>query len=183
MWNKNTFGHVGSEILKLEMTLKNTKEASIRRETLSKLQEWRQKEEILWWQQARVDFLKFGDANTQWFHSRANMCRAQNKITKLLDDTGSMQTDATKVVHIVIDFFRQLFSGATSLSMEAVLDCVHPCVTEPMNAQLFLPYSRAEVEKALSQINPHKAPRPEGLNAFFFQKHWDIISDDVCAAC
>ena len=47
--------------------------------------------------------------------------------------------------------------------------------------KIFLPYSRAEVEKALSQMNPHKASGPDGLNAFFFQKHLDIISDDVCA--
>jgi len=131
------FGHVGFEILKLETTLKNTREASIRREKLSKLREWRQKEEILWWQRARSNFLKFGDANTRWFHSRANMRKAQNRITKLLDDTGSMQTSATEVAHIVIDYFGQLLSGANLLSMEAMLDCVHPCVTEPMNAQNF----------------------------------------------
>ena len=31
-------------------------------------------------------------------------------------------------------------------------------------------------------MNPYKAPRPDEFNALFFQKHWDIIGYDVCAA-
>jgi len=31
-------------------------------------------------------------------------------------------------------------------------------------------------------MNPHKTLGPDRLNAAFFQKYWDIIGDDVCAA-
>ena len=145
-WNKTSFGYVGLEISKLEVLLKSTRDVEVRWEALSKLREWRQKEEILWWQRARADFLKFGDANTHWFHSRANLRRVQNRIAKLHDSNGDIQTDVDAVAHIAVEYFRQLFSGATSLAMEEVLDCVQPCVTDGINAQLCLSYSRVEVE-------------------------------------
>ena len=72
--------------------------------------------------------------------------RVQNRIAKLHDSNGDIQTDVDAVAHIAVEYFRQLFSGATSLAMEEVLDCVQPCVTDGINAQLCLSYSRVEVE-------------------------------------
>ena len=76
-WNRDSFGHVGSEIHKLKSLLKNDKDAISRHHMLGLIREWRKKEEILWWQRARSDYLKYRDASTCWFHSRANMRRAK----------------------------------------------------------------------------------------------------------
>ncbi|KAJ8439381.1 hypothetical protein Cgig2_021795 [Carnegiea gigantea] len=84
-WNRDSFGHVGSEIHKLESQLKNDKDAISRRHMLGLIREWRKREQILWWQRARSDYLKYRDASTCWFHSTANMRRAKNTITSLFD--------------------------------------------------------------------------------------------------
>jgi len=52
----------------------------------------------------------------------------------MLDAAGEMHTEPTIVDHIIVDYFRRLFSGATSLEMEEVLDCVQLCVTDGVNA-------------------------------------------------
>jgi len=39
-----------------------------------------------------------------------------------------------------------------------------------------------EIKEALFQMNPDKAPGPDGFNANFFQKNWDIVKDDVVQA-
>lgn len=40
---------------------------------MSKIREWRRKEELMWWQRFRVDFLKYGDFNLRWFYEKVNM--------------------------------------------------------------------------------------------------------------
>ena len=42
--------------------------------------------------------------------------------------------------------------------------------------------TNGEIKVALSQMHPEKDPGPGGYNAFFFQKNWDTIWDDVCWA-
>jgi len=51
-----------------------------------------------------------------------------------------------------------------------------------MNHSLGHPYTCEEIDLALKQMHPHKAPGPNGMNAFFFQKFWDSIGGDVSAA-
>ncbi|KAJ8430789.1 hypothetical protein Cgig2_003231 [Carnegiea gigantea] len=77
------------QIRKLEQQLGWQRDVISHRETLGQIREWRKREEILWWQQARTDNLKYGDANIRWFHTRANMRRVTNSIQYLVDDNGT----------------------------------------------------------------------------------------------
>jgi len=59
---------------------------------------------------------------------------------------------------------------------------VVPRVTAEMNESLCKPYTKEEVKVALKQMHPHKAPGPDGLNPYFYQKFWDMVRKDVIAA-
>ncbi|KAJ8451710.1 LOW QUALITY PROTEIN: hypothetical protein Cgig2_018344 [Carnegiea gigantea] len=84
-WNQSTFGHVGQKIRDLEQQLRTQRDAIIRHQMLGLIRDWRKKEEILWWQRACSDYLKFGDSNTRWFHSWANTRKKKNTIAGLKD--------------------------------------------------------------------------------------------------
>jgi len=166
-WNRNSFGHVGREISKLEDSQKYLTDVMNKHEVLNKIKEWRCKEEIMWWQRARIDFLKYGDSNTRRFRSRANMRWTKNVISKLQDADGVVYTDPDKLEHIVVDYLSQLFTGASTLVVDPGLEGVF----NAMKDYLCAPYTKREVEKALAQMNPHQALGPDKLNTFFFQKH------------
>ena len=46
------------------------------------------KEDCMWHQRSRVDWLKFGDLNTSYFHSRASQHNRRNFISKLICEDG-----------------------------------------------------------------------------------------------
>ncbi|KAJ8427023.1 LOW QUALITY PROTEIN: hypothetical protein Cgig2_001046 [Carnegiea gigantea] len=89
-WNKKVFGQCQRGTVS-------------RWEILGQIRELRRREEILWWQQAHSDYLKYGDANTRWFHTRANMRRSRNSIHYLVDDTTRNETYANWQVSDLID--------------------------------------------------------------------------------
>ena len=48
-----------------------------------------------------------------------------------------------------------------------------------MNEMLDQEFNRMEVNCALDQMNPNKALRLDGMKIMFYQKHWDIIEDNI----
>ena len=51
-----------------------------------------------------------------------------------------------------------------------------------MNKELLGDFNRGEVEKALNQMAPLKAPSPDGMPPIFYQHYWKNIGDDVTKA-
>ena len=55
-------------------------------------------------------------------------------------------------------------------------------VTLEMNSTLLQRYNPEEVKQALFQMHPSKAPGPDGMSHFFFQKFGHIVGQDVRTA-
>ena len=47
---------------------------------------------------------------------------------------------------------------------------------------LIQPITEEEVQQALFQMNPYKAPGSYGFGALFFQKLWSLFKDRLCLA-
>lgn len=107
------------------------------------------REEILWRQWSRIEWLTSGDKNTIFFHMRASMRRKKNMIKSLSSALGIMVDDPAELKDLVSNFYKNLYTSEGVTGMEAVLEHVPSKVTANMNETLCAPYTREEVKVAL----------------------------------
>lgn len=133
-------------------------------------------------QRSRVDWLREGDRNTEFFQARAISRRRSNKIHSLVRDDGSSCDSQGEIKGMVHSFYEHLFTSEPCTSTFAVLDAIPEKISADMNLELCKPYSNEEIKAALFQMGPTKAPGPDGFPALFYQTHWNFLEDDICQA-
>lgn len=92
-WNKQEFGHVGHQIKTLRNRLQVLEAAPEQntdsiRQVRQTLNSWLDMEEVMWKQRSRNNYLKEGDRNTSFFHTKASNRKQRNWIQGLEDENG-----------------------------------------------------------------------------------------------
>lgn len=95
IWNKVFFGHVKKNIEAARQNLENmlAKDGNQSNpvdlsKTREDMQPWLEREEVIWRQRSRLQWLHEGDQNTCFFHSQSNMRRKRNWIKGLRNEQG-----------------------------------------------------------------------------------------------
>ncbi|CAM8948389.1 unnamed protein product [Rhodiola kirilowii] len=188
-WNGKVFGQVKTKMRTLKehlelVRMKPREESVIREEELlvSQLDEWRLREEIFWRQRSRVEWLAEGDRNTKFFHAKASYQRKTNTIEGIQDSTGKWLKEEKDIAEQIRSYFSGLFESSIKYRdidwTQRLLD-VQSRVPDGSDSLLCGPVSDLEVQAALFQMFPTKAPGPDGFSAIFFQKYWHFLKDTI----
>ncbi|CAM8920109.1 unnamed protein product [Rhodiola kirilowii] len=188
-WNDEEFGNVKRRIERLKKQIQELQRgsrcvATVEEENRlsAELDEWLAREECIWKQRARTEWLKEGDRNTAFFHARASHRRKINKLSGLENEQGELISEEKDMLKIVEGYFRRVFTSSNNedkIDWQMALEAIPRRVTEEMNRRLSEPFTLDEVRRSLFQMSPTKAPGPDGFPAVFFQKHWEELSGVV----
>jgi hypothetical protein len=115
-WGRETFGHVQREIKDLQGRLTVLRAAmdcqgpSYEEEKVHQcLLELYQREEVMWLQRSRVQWLAKGDTNTRFFHLRASQRKKRNKNCKLKVSDGVATKNEEVMANLTQSFYEDLY--------------------------------------------------------------------------
>lgn len=135
-------------------------------------------EDIRWKQRAKQNWYMQGDKNHVWASHRMKV----NTIRKIKKDEGREWKKEEEIGTAFLHFYEKLFTSGDTEGVEECLWGLEVRVTDAMNAKLLRRFEAAEVDVALSQMQPLKSLGPDGYAASFYQRAWATVREDVSKA-
>lgn len=185
-WSNTKFGNFFRELKKKRTALEKlimgrltAQQAQERRQLLRDIDNMIHVEEVHWRQRSRVTWLRDGDRNTKIFHQKASNRKRKNSFRNITDYLGGTYTKEEGIGRVAMDYFKTIFSSSQPTMIAQALEEFTPRVSDDMNAVLRAPYTKEEVDCALSQMHPIKALGPDGMCPLFFQSYWSTVGPNV----
>lgn len=134
-------------------------------------------EESYWRQRSKAHWLKEGDLSTHFFHVSAIARKKVNKVERLEDRHGNIVAHHGDLCQVAHDYFQELFTENVG-AYQPILHLVNRRVENYDNIMLLRSFTLEEFTHAIQQMEPNKAPGPDGFNPGFYQNIWDTHGQD-----
>lgn len=114
-WSRDNFGQVTKQLEELrgEVDMLEREDPIQNWEAIIKakknLDELLYREEMMWLQRSRINWLREGDRNTKYFYLRARWRARKNRIKKLKKEDGKWMSDQQEMQRMAMDYFSNLF--------------------------------------------------------------------------
>jgi hypothetical protein len=188
-FNKEVFGSISHRKWRVEQRLKGV-QRDLKRMDLEALKRLEKElhreyedilpqEEILWYQKSREKWVRFGDLNSKFFHTRTVVRRKKNKIHGLFVGNGDWCTHQETLQEEAVSFFTNLFSLDVQVSRNYIMENATPTISGESKMELLLPVSFDEVRRVVMAMHPFKALGSDGFEAFFYKQYWPIVGRDL----
>eukprot|EP00253_Pinus_taeda_P009752 PITA_09752 len=120
-----------------------------------------------------------GDRNTAFFHKQAQARKCFNTISEIKED-NDIHKDFEYIKKATFLHFQSLYSEDKDPNQYSdLLDVVPSVISHRTKETLEAKITKDEVKKALFDMDPDKAPGPNGFSAKFLQDCWPIIQKDL----
>ncbi|XP_056688018.1 uncharacterized protein [Spinacia oleracea] len=196
VWNHNVFGNLKKQKKELLARIDGIQIAlskkysgylvNLEKILLQRLNDILNKERLIWAQKSGMNWRKYGDYNTKYFHMISNIKKSRGKILTLKNSEDVWITDQDQLKIMATDYFQKLFT-TTRLSGN-LFCCTHSNFSinhEEYNVLDSL-ITMDQVHSNLFAMDLIKSPGPDGIQPIFFQKHWAQIGHiiyDFCNSC
>ncbi|XP_062086301.1 uncharacterized protein LOC133792412 [Humulus lupulus] len=120
---------------------------------------------------SKVNWLRYGDDNTAYFHACLKQRRASNRITSYVNESSQLIERFEEVVDHFVNHFRKVMGSQSTASVPIQRSCFRLGHRLSLDQHLGLikPFTRKEVEDALFSISSIKSPGPDGYGSGFFK--------------
>ncbi|GKE86783.1 hypothetical protein Tco_1560525 [Tanacetum coccineum] len=128
------------------------------------------REEKIWKQRSRIQWLSEGDKNTRFFHSRATNRRKRNRILRLKDEDVRWVDNEKDVCSLVARYFTNLFCSSLPQDCDSTVKDIDRSLTHNDRISLERHVTSTEVYDALMQMALTKATGPDEVLSSMIRK-------------
>lgn len=129
-------------------------------------------ERVIWAQKAGLNWRKYADWNTRYFHTIAKVKKSRSKILCLKNDDDVWILDQEHLKSMARLYFMNIFTTTHSVSSRLNTPISVTRISDEDARTLITPPISEEIKSIIFQMNPIKSPGPEGIQPLFLQKFW-----------
>jgi hypothetical protein len=139
-----------------------------------------QNQKYYWKQRGKIKWVKLGDANTKFFHSKASISYRHNYISMLKNIEGAEISDHEGKEEILWSAFKERMGTLDNVAMHFNLSNLfgtseYPDILQALEA----PFSDTEIDNVIKHLPNDKSHGPDGFNNEFIKSYWHIIGNDI----
>uniref|UniRef100_A0A803Q610 Reverse transcriptase n=1 Tax=Cannabis sativa TaxID=3483 RepID=A0A803Q610_CANSA len=180
-WNQEVFGFSDRRLVALrrqlaEIQKESISHASVQREAEVQLEiiEMEGRMDRIWRQKSRENWIRFGDANSKFFHTSTIICRRRNSIGCVEDSHGVWLSDREEIGNYLNKHFSDIFESTgsnidnefTTLFEDKVTDAENECIGRILDTE--------EIKDIIFKMHPVKVLGLDGFPRIFYRKYWDM---------
>ena len=188
-WNRNTFGRVVRDLKEkqrklqeIQNAISSIKDIKAEKTLREEIENLMIKEELMWSQKARSDWIIQGDRNSKYFQTLVKQRRVRTRITMLKKSDGQQIEDLNEIEALLVDHFKSQYNESDSKDVHSILRELEalsiPKLDQSQKQHLDRQVTNAEIEEAIFQLGS-KAPSPDGLLALLYQEFWSVVKKDI----
>ena len=107
------------------------------------------------------------------------MCRRRNQIIEIQLEDGSWIHSRDNIANYFAHHFAEVFQSSSPQVPPDLEGLISPCISANENFELTRILNAEEIKKVVWDMNPLKAPGPDGFPGLFFRRYWDIVGYQV----
>jgi hypothetical protein len=134
-----------------------------------------------WKQRGTINWVKFGDECTAFFHANASIRHRKNFISSLVNSVGEELLLHGDKAELLWQAYKDRMGVTEYIHMYFDL----PSLLRADNnlGDLERPFTKEEIDKIITALPNNKSPGPDGFNGKFMKKCWHIIAQYFYKLC
>ncbi|VFR00991.1 unnamed protein product [Cuscuta campestris] len=134
-------------------------------------------------QQAKANWITFGDHDSKLFYAWVKKRKATNHLTSIKNTEQIIVEGKLAVVEVLVEFYqKQLGRSNPTEDINGEIIRMGDCLTIRQRLEIISPITTEEIRKCMFEIPNNKSPGPDGFSSGFFKSQWRKVGGLVTQA-